>query len=119
LTPNINEPLLDKAPNKIRFTNFNEDEDTTCIKELLYLQFRPFMCYVVAPILTIVTAFIFGLCLYWFDSLRVSVFYTKVKTIDEASHMFVEGRQGNKEVLELYSCTGQKAGFDTFLYRFI
>ena len=56
------------------------------------------MCYFVVPVLSLMTGMIFALCLFWFDNLRISFFYKKVKTINEATHILVNGILGNKEV---------------------
>ena len=56
------------------------------------------------PLLTILTGSVFGLCLFWFTSLRISFFYSKeVKSIGDATHLLIKGKPGNVEVVKLYS----------------
>ena len=61
------------------------------MKTLTFLQFEPFWFYFMAPLLSICTAFILGLCLYWYPNLRAKFYYKKVRTLQEATHVRVEG----------------------------
>ena len=94
--------------------NYDEKEEATCIKQLTFLQFRPLMFYFVVPILSICTGFILAICLYWLTNLRRRLLYTKVTTIEEASHILVHGLEGNIDIVPL---TKQK--HVVFIYRFI
>lgn len=49
------------------------------------------MYYFVAPLLMVCTCFIFALALFWFQSLRSKFFYKTVTSIDEATHVEIEG----------------------------
>ena len=63
------------------FINFNEDEPATCIRSIELVSARTLMQYFFAPLLTICTFGIFGLCLFWSDKLRLKMFYAQVKRI--------------------------------------
>jgi hypothetical protein len=103
-----------------KFTNYDPNEEATCIKSLTYLQVRPFRCYFVAPLLTICTAFIFGLCLFWYDSFRAKFFYKKVKSIEQATHIMIDGLQTKDVVVaELFQGDQGHPARDTFTFRFI
>ena len=52
------------------------------------------MSYVVFPFLSVCTAFILPLVLFWYTSLRVYFFYRKV-VFQKADYIFVEGIDGN------------------------
>lgn len=88
------------------------------------------MCYFVVPILTICSAFIFGLFLFWYPGLRAKFFYTKVKDIEEATHIMVDGRQtkdvvvsklfrSDLSVRQLFPGDLNHHAKDTFVFRFI
>ena len=49
----------------INFSNFDEKEESTCIKKLAYLKFRPLMFYVAMPVLSIFTLLILPILVYW------------------------------------------------------
>ena len=80
-----------------RFQNFDDKEEATCIKELTYLQFRPFMFYVIFPFVSILTAFILPIFVYWKKNLQLRLFYKKVDSKNQATHVLVEGVTGNIE----------------------
>jgi hypothetical protein len=52
------------------------------------------MWYIAFPILSVCTAFILPLILFWYTRLRVVFFYKKV-VFEKADYIFVEGLDGN------------------------
>ena len=103
-----------------KFTNFNPDEEATIINSLTYLRFQPLMYYLVAPVLMLCTVFIFGLCLFWFPNLRTWMFYKKVKTIEEATHVLIDGKMTETpEVEKLFAGDLDGVAKETFTFRFI
>lgn len=71
---------------------FNEDEESTKILQLVYLQYSYFKAIVVVPLLSICTAFFFLLFLYWYPNLRKKFFYSECTgSVTEATHLFVVG----------------------------
>lgn len=48
-----------------KFVNFDEEEEVTVIHELTCLQTAPWKKYLLVPILSLMSAFIFAICLYW------------------------------------------------------
>mmetsp|Transcript_12683 Transcript_12683/g.21352 ORF Transcript_12683/g.21352 Transcript_12683/m.21352 type:complete len:133 (+) Transcript_12683:265-663(+) len=84
---------------RARFTNYDEKEESTCLKRITFYKKSFFMTYFALPVLSVGTAFILPLFLYWYLSLRLSFLYTKSKGIDfGATHVLIEGFSGNKEV---------------------
>ena len=71
-----------------------------------------------APILSLATLGIFALFLFWYEKLRVKLLYN-CSTIEHATHIFVEGRDGNLETVELSRSDEKLKIRDTFVYRFI
>ncbi len=83
-------------------SNYNDKDETTKIKAMHFLKFRPLVAFVLVPILCICTGLIFALCLHWSVKLRVAVFYSKSNGIEDgATHVFIEGATGNMEVQDL------------------
>ena len=90
------------------FSNYDEKEESTCIKQLIYLKFRPFMLYAVLPILSLLSLFILPLIIYWKQNWQLDLFYKKASK-DEATHILVIGH--STEIKKIHSW-----GFE---YRFI
>lgn len=79
------------------------------------------MYYFVVPLLSIITAFILPILVYWKKTLQLKLFYKKVANKNVATHLLVEGSQGNIETqklgLETLNIIDQEAII--FSYRFI
>ena len=71
-----------------------------------------------APILSLCTGLIFALLLFWYEKLRGKLLY-KCSTIEHATHIFVEGIDGNVEIVKLSRSDEKLTIRDTFVYRFI
>lgn len=66
------------------------------------------------------TVFIFGLFLFWFPNLRSWMFYKKVKTIEEATHVLIDGKMTETpEVEPLFAGDLDGVAKETFIFRFI
>lgn len=72
-------------------SQFNEEEETTKIETLIYLQVSYFKRIVVVPLLSLVTAFFFLLFLYWYPSLRKKFLYSECQNVYKTSHLYVIG----------------------------
>jgi len=60
------------------------------------------MAYVVFPLLSLCTAFVFALFMKWYFNLRTGFFYKKCEGLNQgATHVLIEGQSGNKEVRPL------------------
>ena len=103
-----------------KFTNYDPNEESTCIKSLTYLQFQPLMFYGVAPVLILCSGLIFGLFLFWYESLRAKFYYRKVKSMEQATHIMVDGQQTKHVVVcKLFQSDVNHPVKDTFQFRFI
>jgi hypothetical protein len=71
------------------------------------------------PLLILLTGGIFGLALFWNDKLRIDIFYSKQKTLEESSHLIINGVPGNIEAVPLYSSVLGDDRKRSFIYRFI
>jgi len=57
--------------------------------------------YLLFPLLSVLSLFIYPVCVYWYPSLRKKAFYSECEGISEASHLYVEGEDGNCEVVKI------------------
>jgi hypothetical protein len=78
------------AMNEARFKVFKEDEEATRIIKLICLKQSYLKLFCVVPLLSLLTALIFPLFLFWYPNLRKKFFYTECK-LEEATHLFVVG----------------------------
>ena len=100
-SPRIIVPQKTRGPCHPKFKNYDENEETTLIDELTYLQFSPCWCYFLVPILSLMTALIFALFLFWYVELRAKFFYNKVDSHKKATHIKVQGRDRIVEIKPL------------------
>jgi len=103
----------ERDPSHPAWVNFNEEEEITIINELTYLRSSMIMTYIVVPILSVCTLFIFAIVLYWKTSLRSQFFYRVVYRLEDATHMLVKGNGDALEIIEIYS-TNSAGTRDTF-----
>lgn len=103
------------------FVNFDEDEETTCIKKLTYLRFSYWKAIILVPILSVCTGMIFALCLFWKQSLRLKFFYTTSYSLETATNVLVEGvLKDVLDIVDLYAPDlKNKKKKDAFCFRFI
>ena len=70
---------------------FNENEETTKIERITYLQVSYFKRIIIIPVFALVTAFFFLLFLFWYPRLRKKFMYSECSQVVKASHILVEG----------------------------
>jgi len=70
---------------------FNEEEDSTKILRMTYLEVSYFKRIVVVPLLSIITGLFFLLFLYWYPNLRKRFLYNLQENVYKATHLFIEG----------------------------
>ena len=70
---------------------FNEEEDTTKILRMTYLEVSYFKRIVVVPLLSIITGLFFLLFLYWYPNLRKQFLYNPQENEYKSTHLFIEG----------------------------
>jgi hypothetical protein len=70
---------------------FNEEEDSTKILRMTYLEVSYFKRIVVVPLLSIITGLFFLLFLYWYPNLRKRFLYNQQENVYKATHLFIEG----------------------------
>ncbi len=81
--------------------NYNEEEESSCITQITLLEISNFKCLVVLPLFSILSLFFLPLKLYWDVSLRITWMYNRIQTLDNTTHLFIRGKDGNKEIVKL------------------
>jgi cation-transporting ATPase 13A3/4/5 len=100
------------------------------IKRIVFYRKSWLMVNLVVPILSLCTAFILPLFLYWNQAMRIKWLYSKVQGIHaKPTHVVVEGVPGNVDILRLNPAPpsgdgdsglpGLKLQHSSFIYRFI
>jgi len=67
-------PLLDQKSDpvklgQLRVKQFNEKEEATVIDSLTLLEFSCAKTYLLFPVLCVLSAFVYPICVYWYPSL--------------------------------------------------
>lgn len=131
------QPLEIKAPAQLPYVDvqaYDEEEDTTYIETALLLTENRVKQWLLVPLLSILTLFVFPIFLYWRKEMRSRWLYTRATSIIASTHMYIEGRDGNQEIVKVRDFTSQSSrllveaqradpainGLSTFFtYRFI
>lgn len=79
-----------KVSSEPNFVNFDEQEESTKIKELILLEVSYFKRYIILPMLTICTFFFILLPIWWYPSIRKKFIFQR-SNIKRASHLFIKG----------------------------
>ena len=75
---------------------YDENEDTTCIEIAELLTASKLKQWVIAPLLSLLSILVFPVFLYWYKTMQRDWLYHPATTIDTATHLYIEGRDGNK-----------------------
>ena len=75
--------------------------------------------YIVFPILSVLSVFVLTILTYWKTEYRKYWFYKQVDSKEEATYIFIEGKQDNKEIKPLLPQTIDGELHPSFTYRFI
>jgi len=116
----LKSPIVRNHQDGVQFDNYDEKEEESCMNEIILANQNKLMMYLVAPLLSLCTGFIFALFIFWYQSLRVKLFYRKNVKLDDATHVIITGREGNVDIKPLYSSNMARPESKlTFEYRFI
>ena len=85
--------------------NFNEEEEATCIIQLTLLTTSYLKCYILLPICSFLSLFILPIKLYWSVPARVAWMYSRVQRVEDTTHLYMIGKDGNKEIVKLQDLT--------------
>ena len=88
---------------QVGFVNFDENEEATCLKSITLLEFCPCFAYLVVPLLSVLSLLILPLFTFWMPSLRARLMYRKVTRVELATHVLVEGLDGNLDICHLFN----------------
>ena len=101
----------------VEVANFNDKEETTCVEVAILLRPDRLKRYLVVPLLSLITGIIiFPLFLYWQKKKQRDWLYYRVEATADATHIYVEGRDGNIDIVKLQDFTQEDR---YFCYRFI
>ena len=89
-------PYVDVQP-------YDENEETTYVESALLLTESCVKQWLVVPILSLLTLLAFPVFLYWSKPMQSRWLYTRVVSVEAATHLYVEGRDGNKEIVKLHN----------------
>lgn len=68
---------------------FDEKEDATCIDKLQLLEADLIKRFIVVPILSVLSLFVFALFLFWKPALRLKWLYKPVNNVRHANYAFI------------------------------
>ena len=71
------------------------------IDSLTMMRFNALNAYFFLPVLSLVSLFILPVWLYWSVPLQASMIYSKVDSLQQATHFLVQGRDGNIEIVQI------------------
>ena len=86
----------------VRVAIYDENEETTCVEEALLLRSNAFKQWVVVPLISLLTLFVWPVFLYWRVPMQRDWLYTRVTAgVHTATHIYVRGRDGNQEIVDV------------------
>ena len=71
---------------------YDENEETTCIDVAILLTKDPIKRWLVAPLLSLITLFVWPIFLYWKIPMQRDWLYNRAVSVDRATHLYIEGR---------------------------
>lgn len=63
------------------------------------LKFSPIKSFLLLPILSLLTLFVLPIWIYWSSELKAKFMYSRVANLLSATHLLVEGKDGNIEIV--------------------
>lgn len=100
----VADSLLDSSPiidSLIRCGVFNDQEDATFIESAILLRTSCFKRWLLVPLLSVITALVFPIFLYWKPKLRRDYLYSRASTLVSTTHVFVTSRDQNMEIVTM------------------
>jgi len=93
-----------KPPARLPFVDvqaYDENEETTYIESALLLTESCIKQWLLVPLVSLFTILVFPVFLYWSKPMQSRWLYSRATSVDDATHLYVEGRDGNKEIIKL------------------
>ena len=104
VSSNSSEQSILKMP-RVKVHVYDENEETTCIEVAELLTASKLKQWVVAPILSLLSLLVWPVFLYWYKTMQRDWLYRPATSIDSATHLYIEGRDGNKEIVRVKNFT--------------
>ena len=92
------EKVQDKELPYVHVVNYNEKEESTCVEVAILLNASCFKTWVIVPLLSIITAFVFSVFLFWKPALQRDWMYKRAKSVKDATHVYIEGSGKYKHI---------------------
>ena len=87
---------------RVQVEIYDEREETTSIETAILLRASKTKQWLLTPFLSIVTLFVWPLVLYWSVIKQRDWLYKTVDSIDQATYIYLESRDGNREIVLVY-----------------
>ena len=87
---------------RVQVEIYDEREETTSIETAILLGASKTKQWLLTPFLSIVTLFVWPLVLYWSVIKQRDWLYKTVDSIDQATYIYLESRDGNREIVHVY-----------------
>ena len=84
---------------------YDEKEETTCIEFAELLRASKLKKWLLLPLFSVLSLFVWPVILYWSKPKQREWLYRPAMSVENATHLYVEGRDGNKEIVPVYDCT--------------
>jgi hypothetical protein len=57
--------------------------------------------YLIFPLLSLLSVFVYPVCVYWYPKWQASAFFNPIGSLNDATHIMVSGKDGNFELVKL------------------
>ena len=80
---------------------YDANEETTTVETAILLRVDNVKRWLVVPIMSLLTIFVWPVFLYWKKPLQRDWLYKRAQSIEAATHIYIEGKDGNKEIVSV------------------
>lgn len=80
---------------------YDENEETTLVDEATLITESVCKQWFLAPLLSVCTLLVWPVFLYWSKDLQRKWLYSPATSLEQASHVYIRGRDGNREIVRL------------------
>ena len=81
---------------------FDENEETTCIDKATLLTADKLKQWLLVPLISLVTLFVWPIFLYWKIPMQRDWLYKPAVSVETATHIYIEGRDGNLQIVNVH-----------------
>jgi len=77
---------------QVKVATYDENEETTCVDSAVLLTESCAKQWLLAPLLSLLTIFVFPVLLYWSKPMQRDWIYSRALSVARATHIYIEGR---------------------------